>query len=360
MRKVHPNYVPPSGPLDADVMVVGEAPGEQEVANGEPFVGEAGQLISRYFGRAKYPWEKVFKTNLCKYRPADNKFTNLIGTEELTKGLAELSEEIERVNPNVIVSCGAWPLYYLTSLKADRGKPGSGISSWRGSVVAGSMEHVPSAAGRKILITFHPAYIIRPSGFANHPVFYLDIKRVPLEAQSKSFNYPSYDALIDPPNARGIAADMMTSEWLTVDIETFGNTLACVGFADSRERGMCLTYENPEGWELSKILLASKVKKNFQFGVFDINYLWWHYGWETNNYAFDTYIAAANLMPEFRKRLEFLTSIYTPMPYYKTDRKKWKESGNQEILWQYNIKDCIAQHWIMEEQVQELEELYGS
>ena len=360
MPKVNSTYVPPTGLSNAKVMVVGEAPGENEEKQLKPFVGDAGQFVERYIGRAGYEWEKTFRTNLCKYRPEDNKFHNLLGSGELEKGLEELNEEIEKVNPNLIIAFGNWPMWYLTGKANSKGTPGTGITSWRGSVVEGSERYLPAASGKKVLITFHPAYIIRPAGFGNHPIFFNDLKRVKEEAKSPKLTYPTFETYIDPPNLREIADEMSKSEWLTVDIETFGNSLACVGFADSVDRALCITYEYPgDGWEVVQQLLSCKAKKNFQYGVLDINYLWHYYGWEVENYAFDTFIASANLLPELPRSLAFLNSIYTPFPYYKEDRKKYRETGDLSSLWTYNVQDCISQHWVMLEQFKELEELYG-
>jgi len=235
---IHNIRVPPTGPEDAKVMFVGEAPGGDEEIEGEPFVGKSGQFLMRYIGRLGLQRSQVYLTNLSKFRPKKNDFKHLIGTPELEVGLAELSEEIERVNPNIIVALGNWPMYYLTLCTAEKGKPGSGIFSWRGSVVEGQPDYVSVAGGRKVLCTFHPAFIVRPKGFENHPTFFNDLKRIKFEQDSPEFNYPKYDLFVDPPEAPDIARSMMESDWLTVDIETFGESLACVGFADSTKRAL--------------------------------------------------------------------------------------------------------------------------
>ena len=360
--KTGTKHVPSCGPKNANIMCVGEAPGENEEEQGEPFVGESGQFLERYLGRASVPWKNVYRANLFPYRPqrSGNRFTNVIGSDVLKEQLLVLSEEIEAVDPNIIVALGNWPMHYLTGKSSKKGPPGTGIGLWRGSVVPGIGDFVPAAEGRKVLITYHPAYIIRPGGFANHPIFQNDLKRIAIERDSPELNYPEYDSYIDPPNLTEVAHEMSKSPWLTVDIETFfGGTLACVGFADSIKRGLCITYENPEGWDIARGLLDSDQKKIFQFGAFDINWLFWYYGWEVNGYAFDTYIAAANLMPEFKRGLDFLNSMYTPIPYYKPEGKVHRETGDTSTLWTYNLKDIIATHWIAMDQMEELEDLYG-
>lgn len=356
-------YVPSVGPRNAKIMLVGEAPGGNEEAEGEPFVGPAGQFLERYLNRVGFQRPQVFLTNLCKHRPKGNKFELLLNSPELNLGLAELDQEIKEVQPNLIVALGNWPMYYLTGQTATKGKPGTGIMSWRGSVVPGDGRFVSSAQDRKVLVTYHPAFIIRPTGFGHHPVFFNDLQRIKTEWESPLIRSHEYEEFIDPLNLVDLAHDMSKSEYLTVDIETFGTSLACVGFADSIRRGLCVTFENPTGWAIARELLASQQPKIFQFGTFDINYLWWWYQWETNGYidkGFDTFIAAANLMPEFPRRLDFLSSMYTPMPFYKEERKVWKNTGDLKTLWQYNIKDVIATHWIAMEQMKELKELYKS
>lgn len=356
--KVSSIYVPDEGNESAKILLVGEAPGEDEEHERRPFVGRSGQFLERYLGRCGVSRSEVYLANLCHYRPAGNKFTNLLGSDELASGLQALSETIEKVRPNIIIALGNWPNYYLTGNTSEKGGPGTGITSWRGSVVPGVGTHVPSAEGRKVLVTYHPAFVVRAEGFGFHPIFHLDLQKAVKESSNPDLTYPTFDELIDPPNVWDVVREMEQAEWLSVDIETFGNTMACVGFADSERRGLCITVNNQEGFGPAEHLLTSNVKKIFQFGTFDVNYLWKFYGIETANFVFDTYIAAANLMPEFSKGLAFLASIYTPFPFYKEDRKVHKATGDLSTLWRYNLKDCIATYMIAMQQMEELKDLY--
>ena len=359
MSKIGNIRVDHEGPEDARILIVGEAPGADEEREGRPFIGRAGQFLERYLGRAGLQRSDVYLANLCQYRPKGNKFHHLIGSEALAEGLGVLSETIQRIQPNIIFSLGAWPMYYITGNTAQSGKMGTGVHNWRGSVVPAFDDYIPGIAGMKTLITLHPAYIIRPQGFGYHPLFHLDLLRGVKEAKTPEIFEPKYDEYINPPNVWDIVEDMLRSDWLTVDIETFGNSLACIGITDSVSRGLCITFESPFGWEPAIKLLESPARKIFQYGTFDINYLWKFYGIEVNNFAFDTYIAAANLMPEFPRGLDFLASIYTKFPFYKEERKIWKNQGDLTSLWRYNIKDIIATHEIAFHQMRELKELYG-
>jgi uracil-DNA glycosylase len=361
MSKIGNIYVPSEGPTDARIMIVGEAPGKDEEAKRQPFIGASGDLLMQYLGRHRIRRGDVYLTNLCKYRPLRNDFKNVLGSDELENGIEELKAEIKAVNPNVIIAVGNWPLYHLTGccgMKNNKPSPGTGIMSYRGSVLPNTL--IPD--GPKVLASFHPAFIVRPQGFSWHPVFNFDLAKGIKEAEHPDLNYPSYTSHINPDEGTlGLLIDeMLASPIISVDIETFGDTLACVGFTSTTNWGLCLTFEDSRSWEISEYLLHSTVPKMFQFGAFDINWMEYFYQWETRGYGegkgWDTYIASATLMPEFPRGLDFLTSIYTPFPYYKTERKEWKETGDLMTLWEYNIKDIIATLMIGEAQRLELKE----
>lgn len=354
MSKINSKRVPGVGPEDAKIMFVGEAPGRNEEIEGEPFVGRSGELLTRYLGRLGLRRSDVRLENLCKYRPSGNKFHHLLDSEELELGLEELKESIERIRPNVIVALGNWPLYYLTDIGERTKNKAKGITKKRGSVTECTM-----VEGLKVLPTYHPAYIIRPQGFKWNPVFFTDLEKVKRISAYQEIREPEFESLIDPPGdiLEQTVREMCEAEWLAIDIETFeGNVVSCFGVADSAHRGLCITYQNETGWHHAERILASPAKKIFQFGSFDVMFLHRFYGFETQNYAFDTFIAAASLMPAFPRGLDFLSSLYTDFRYYKEERKIWKESGDMQTLWEYNVKDCIATYIIAMKQMAELRE----
>ena len=95
-------------------MLIGEAPGEEEEKEGEPFVGKAGTFLTRYLGRAGLERSDVYFGNLCQRRPLFNEFRNVLGSDELTTGLQILQDDIKRIKPNVIIALGNWPMYFLS------------------------------------------------------------------------------------------------------------------------------------------------------------------------------------------------------------------------------------------------------
>lgn len=354
-----PNKVPFEGPEDARIYFVGEAPGADEEEQGRPFVGRAGKFLERYLNRAKLDRSEVRLANLCGYRPPANKFSWLRANkpELLEESIAELLEDIEKTNPNVVVPLGAWPMYYLTGCSNAKGEPGSGIGLWRGSVVPCSHNE-----SRKALITYHPAYVIRPQGFKWHPIFANDLARAVKHSKTTNFLVPQFDTYIDPPEdvLNQLVTEMSAAEWLSVDIENFPGELSCIGFADSDKRALVLTFERMHiNWPAAEALLSSPAAKILQNGRYDVDFLWHYYQWPTNNFKHDTLVASASLLPEFPRALDFLCSIYTEFRYYKSERKEWKQSGDLDILWNYNAKDVIATYQIAMQQRKELEDVFG-
>ncbi|WP_435346355.1 uracil-DNA glycosylase [Haloarchaeobius sp. HRN-SO-5] len=97
-------FVPGVGPFDADVMLVGEAPGETEVEEGEPFVGRAGGLLDSTLNKLGVDRASLYLTNVVKVRPPENRTPRVA---EIEAWLPVLDAEIEAVDPVVVVSLGA-------------------------------------------------------------------------------------------------------------------------------------------------------------------------------------------------------------------------------------------------------------
>jgi DNA polymerase len=98
-------FVGAVGPLDADVMLVGEAPGGKEVKQGEPFVGQAGQQLDRALEAIGQDRDDVYITNLVKVRPPENRDPHV---PEIEAWRPVLEAEIDRVDPAVLVPMGSF------------------------------------------------------------------------------------------------------------------------------------------------------------------------------------------------------------------------------------------------------------
>ena len=134
------------GAADAPLVVIGEGPGAEEDARGEPFVGRAGQLLDRMLAAAGLT-DRVFITNTVFWRPPGNRTPT---EAETTMCLPFLLRTIELQKPDIIVCLGATPAHRLTG-KTD------GILKLRGKWTSANV------SGRNIplLPTLHPAYLLR-------------------------------------------------------------------------------------------------------------------------------------------------------------------------------------------------------
>lgn len=97
------NLVFGTGNRNADLMFVGEAPGEQEDLTGIPFVGKAGQLLDRYLYAVGIPRESVYIANILKCRPPHNRDPL---PEEEDACIGHLREQVKLIDPKIIVCLG--------------------------------------------------------------------------------------------------------------------------------------------------------------------------------------------------------------------------------------------------------------
>ncbi|MCF6200817.1 MAG: uracil-DNA glycosylase [Hydrogenimonas sp.] len=132
------------GNIHASLMFVGEGPGAQEDISGRPFVGRAGDLLTKMIENAiEIPRSSVYIANIVKCRPPNNRVPT---PEEAYTCLPYLMKQLEIVSPRVVVALGATAYHYLTGDK-------SGITKVRGEIIdMGSYRIVP---------TYHPSYLLR-------------------------------------------------------------------------------------------------------------------------------------------------------------------------------------------------------
>jgi DNA polymerase len=142
--------VPGVGARPAPWMVVGEAPGEHEDAQGEPFVGPAGQLLDAMLAamgldrRAIEPARQVYIANAVKCRPPRNRTPE---AAELDACRPFLWRQIELVNPRVVLVFGKVAAHTLLGTDEALGK------------LRGRVHRLPD--GRPAVVTYHPAYLLR-------------------------------------------------------------------------------------------------------------------------------------------------------------------------------------------------------
>ncbi len=97
------NTVPGEGPATARLVVIGEGPGKTEDETGRPFVGRAGELLTKILEAIKLPRDQVFICNVVKCRPPENRLPQY---DEIAACLPYLHRQIELVKPTVILAMG--------------------------------------------------------------------------------------------------------------------------------------------------------------------------------------------------------------------------------------------------------------
>jgi uracil-DNA glycosylase len=137
------NPVPGEGNPDADLVVVGEAPGATEDETGRPFVGQAGQLLTKILGAINLTRGDVFICNVLKHRPPANRNPR---PEEVTACSPYLVRQIELTRPKVILALGTFAAQTLLETKLSIGKLRGQIHRYYG---------VP------LIVTYHPAALLR-------------------------------------------------------------------------------------------------------------------------------------------------------------------------------------------------------
>ena len=140
------NAVPGEGDRGARLMFVGEAPGADEDIQGRPFVGRAGQLLTKIIEAMKFRRDEVYITNVVKCRPPKNRTP---AREEIEKCKPYLLAQLEAIRPEVIVSLGKVATDFFVPSAA-------GMSLLRGNFYEyGRIQVMP---------TFHPSYLVRNEG----------------------------------------------------------------------------------------------------------------------------------------------------------------------------------------------------
>ncbi len=131
------------GDPNARLMLVGEGPGADEDASGVPFVGKAGQLLNNMIAAMGLTREEVYIANIVKCRPPGNRTPEFL---EATTCSQFLLQQIDIVHPEVIVALGLTAATYLLGVKQS-------LASMRG--------RWQSVRGAKVMVTYHPAYLLR-------------------------------------------------------------------------------------------------------------------------------------------------------------------------------------------------------
>lgn len=341
VTKLVPNLV-----REGPIAFVAEAPGEQEAIAGVPLVGPSGQLFDRFLKWLAVDRDQVFIGNVFQQRPTGNKVAQFFMPlaqarktgwhkecpypqneslgfvrPEYVQHVDRLREEIERANPNVVVAMGATSLWALTGL--------TGISKYRGVFLPCTL-----APGRKVLPTYHPAYVIRQ--WKSLPVVALDFSKAYDHRDTPDIERRDVEVWLRPTldDIREWRREhAQPGSVIAFDIETAGEEITCIGFASNNKVAIVIPFvdtdsrdgsywESPEeeleAWILVEEILGDETtEKVAHNSSYDCQWLIQKYGVLPRGKVHDTMLIHHSLQPEWKKSLGFLSSLYLDHPAWK-------------------------------------------
>lgn len=358
--------------------ILGEAKGEQEAKINSTFVGPTGvellKLLDKAnilrlnnidytsinsFYRTNDPtyihaiWSRfpeIYRTNVFQLHPPGNDLKNFCGPKStaipgyppLEKSsyvqsryiseLDRLAGEIAACDPNCIISLGNTALWALTGTQ--------GIGNARGYTKIATH----TAVGWKLLPTYHPTSIFHQ--YPLRPLVIADLMKAKVQSEFPELRRPKRTFVTRPTleDVCNFFSDyiyggeyMPGTELLSVDIETSGNRVTCIGFAPHPNHAIVIPFEpGPDGeksywptselesgvWqEIKQVLENKSIPKLFQNGLYDIAFLWRSMRIKVMGATHDSMLLHHALQPEMTKGLGFLGSLYSDERLWKTMRK---------------------------------------
>ncbi len=357
-----PSYIPQ---LFNGIAFVAQSPGKNEVKEGRPLVGASGKLLQEICVTAGIDFSTCALLNVIGFNPPGNDFSIYCGMKAEVGGkdyehkpiapgvylkpewlpeLARLGDELEALNPNLVVTLGREALWALTSL--------SGITKYRGAVMESNL--VP---GIKVLPTFHPAGIFRQYG--NKVYLTLDLFKAKKEMQFPEIKTISrvmniYPESVDEMYAwskQAVSSDYANAHdcRLSVDIETRsskGKTIIeCIGFAFSPFDALVVPFyselrpknnywpteeEEAQAWEFVDWMLKTFHILGQNYMAYDTWVMYKEMGLKSLHFSGDTMVQHHSFQPEMKKGLGMLASIYCNVPAYKTLKPRGRKIDKRD------------------------------
>ena len=247
--------------------------------------------------------------------------------QEFATELARLGQELLAQDPNIIICLGNTAMWAMT------GK--TGIKRLRGYITTSTH----TITGFKLLPTYHPAWLLRGQ-WDSRPTVIADLMKASNESSTPAVQRPVRELWI-APTIEDIEAfiklHIVGCRLLSVDIETSGDRITCIGFAPTSRTAIVIPFDDSrkssgsywltreaeiQCWDLVRSILEdSSIPKLFQNGLYDIGFLWRSMKIKTFDASEDTMLLSHALHPEALKGLEYLGSVYSNEASWKPMRK---------------------------------------
>lgn len=336
----------PTAQSDKRIALIGEAPGQDEIALGKPFMGKSGGFLKALLSRAGVQADACFFGNICQQRPHDNDISKFSWNgDEIQESLYQLKKDIETFKPNIVVLLGNIPLkaakdcdtIHALAPKAFKFKN----SNWRGSLFLG--EKGSPFEGLKCIATYHPAYCLRD--YESTPMLQFDLRKAVREATSPVLRLP-VRKLTTGCSEHELLSLLGTirrnSCMVAIDIEGGIDTMSCISFATTPEEAFIVPINNDTSVEVWKALALTledpQVPKVLQNALYDRFVLHYSYGIRVRGVVHDTMLKHWELYSELEKSLGVQASLYTDEPFYKFERK----ADDWETFYRYCCKDSAV------------------
>lgn len=349
-------YIPGTGYGSAKILILGESPSHEELKQGKPFVGPSGRELDNLLSESGISRSDCWLTNVCKYYVTPNQGKKKIPFHiraknddiDLDKEVSDLKNEIESINPNVILALGGTALWALSGKKP--------INSYRGSIM--------QAFGKyKFVPTYHPAHLLHQAsgefkGYWNREIMLMDMKRALRQSSFPELRLPGRILEICRSSAH---LSEFLNKWkhrtrVAVDIESLGTCIpGMIGFAFDKSHGMSIplwnanNISNISDSDLIQIyLIVDYILQTYEVIGHNFNYdrdKLKRLGFTIKKYLHDTMLKAQAYHPELPKNLAFWTSVVTEEPFYKDDGMY---HGKIEDLFIGNAKDACVTYEIDE------------
>ncbi len=357
-----------AGPKNARIVIIGESPWKSEEALGTPFAGASGGLLNRFFAEAGIQRESVYVDNVYPFKPLEpappGDRLKSVPVDDLIYWMNDLHKRIAALtDPYVIVPTGNYALYALLrkgkvaariynalgyDMTVTEAEKKAGILSFRGSIYVYKDAH-----GRliKVIPTIHPAGVLQTMSWEWRTI--RDWGRIQAHSLTREWQPPVRNMLIGPTlqDWQRMYTHLCFNPQLPLftDIETWGNTLTCCGFAFRQDESVTFPMANKaerEFWlPYVKALCELPNPKGGHNVLYDA-YWYARYGIELKNITYDTMCMHHCLDPNEMHKLEFLASIYTEQPYWKDEAKEAEEIvkyvRDMDSLYRYNGLDCCV------------------
>lgn len=341
------------GYSSAKIMLIADGCTVEDVSKGKAITGYNEQIIRELCNKNHLNFNEFWKTALIKEK------VNLIKPEANEEMVSEgykmiLTNEINEIQPNVIVPLSELSFRFVTGLKS--------IYKFRGSVLPTGNSNFKKQT--RVIPVLGPNPYIN-SDYSTFYISQLDFGKVAknqhLMGQIPEIGH-TWIAKDSMQLRNFLNRQYYTAAYLVFDIETYCGIPTCISLCFDGNESVTVPFLDSRISLDARVLMLDQVAKVLASPIPKVNQNI-KFDWKkcerfllkVNNIVGDTTLAASCLFPEYPKNLGFLTSLYTDMPYFKDEGKQYDPTvHNRDRLYLYCAKDSLATHKIYSQQLEEM------